>query len=254
MRKKYAGIKTTVSLFVAVVMFLSAGCAASGNSQQTDQYTEPTESADRYTEPAENVETKADPMTVSLQDLPSNSFSLCYSSYDGSTLILAYEQKNMIYPVEFGYSPTNIEDLNFMGRWYISTGWKDITFPEDYDHIEKMLREKEQCGFVLRYIYLGDHVCLTDGTDLGPRTELNEDGTVVMKWSDETAGLPYEAKDRDALDLVLTIREVLSYHYKDGEKYYYSYEALGEKTVVVTVGRSASENSNVQAPPELSGA
>ena len=227
-----------------ILFFTEAVSAASENSQNTNQNMVPSESA----------ETEPEPTTASLRDLPSARFSLSESFYDGSTLILAYDPQNMIYPVEFGYSPDDIENLNYMGRWYINTGWQDIIFPEDYEHIEKILREEEQCGFVLRYIYLGDHVRLTDGTDLGPWAELNDAGTVVRKWSEEASALPNEAKGRDALDLVLTIREVLVYHYKDGENYYYGSESLGEKTVTVTVGRFVSENGHVQGPDELSGA
>ena len=47
---------------------------------------------------------------------------------------------------------------------------------------------------------------------------------------------------------------MLEYHYKDGENYYYGSESMGEKTVIVTVGRSVSEIGHIQGPDEPSGA
>jgi hypothetical protein len=189
--------------------------------------------------------------TAELREFPAHVFVFSECFYDGTTLRLAYKPEDMIYPVKYGFSPDDVELYN-MGKWYINTGWQDFMTPEDYARVEKMFREKDQCGFILRCVYLGDHIRLIDGTDLGPWVSQKEDGTIVIKYSPETvdapesegdesqiqiSSLPPEALDRDTLDLVLTIRDVLEYHYKDGNNYYYGNETLGERTVTITVPR-----------------
>ena len=88
-------------------------------------------------------------------------------------------------------------------------------------------------GFVIRTAYLGDHIRLTDGTDLGPMlSNSTADGSVVLECQE---GLPAAAKDRDALELVFTIREMLFYYYKDGDTFYRYTENLSEETVTVSV-------------------
>lgn len=115
---------------------------------------------------------------------------------------------------------------------------------EEFSNIEKEFREMDECGFALRYMYLGNHIRLTDGTDLGPWSSQPGNGPAL----DDSAAtillsfLPAEAFDRDTLDIKLTIREVIEYHYKNGEKYYYGNEPLEEKTVTITVPRQCQKD------------
>ena len=233
MRKQWNHSFLAVFVFLLVMAFIlsEAGCSASSIREEP--------------EPAESTPAEEEPAKVSVRDLPNNEISLCESFYDGTSLMLAYDPRSMIYPVEFGFVPDSLDDLQNMGRWYIHTGWQAHMTQEDFQHVETMFREEEQCGFVLRYFYLGDHIRLTDGTDLGPWVGMNEGDTVFMKWPSETShesnqihsSLPSEAQNRDVLDLELTIREIVEYHYKDGNNYYYGNEALGEKIITLSVPR-----------------
>ena len=241
-RHYHSALSCLLFILIMVIVFCMVGCSAT-NREEEPKPTESTYKGEEL-EPEENsLLVEEEPAKTSVRDFPNNRFSLCESFYDGTSLTLAYKPESMIYPVEFGLVPDNLDDLQNMGRWYINAGWQTSMTQEDYEHVAKMLREEEQCGFVLRYFYLGDHICLTDGTDLGPWVGMNEGGTVFMKWPSETSqesnqihsSLPREAQNRDALELVLKIREIVEYHYKDGDTYYYGNELLGEKTVVITV-------------------
>ena len=164
-----------------------------------------------------------------------NTFTLRESFYDGESLMLAYSLECMQNPVRFGFGPgdEDFDRLRAAGRWYIDGQWENMVSAEDFDRICALLRGEEKTGFVIRTAYLGDHIRLTDGTDLGPMlSNSTADGSVVLECQE---GLPAAAKDRDALELVFTIREMLFYYYKDGDTFYRYTENLSEETVTVSV-------------------
>ena len=197
-----------------------------------------------------------EPETVALRDLPNGAFTLTESFYDGKDLIIAYDLDTMKYPVQFGFGPgdRNFEKLWPIGRWYINAQWKDEVFPEDHLQICEILRGEERTGFVMRFAYVGDHVCLPDGTDLGPWAGgASLDGNIYMEWREleneirdsdgnvvtvRQEGLPEAARDKPELKVVFTVREVLMYYYKDGDTMYLYTEQIREEPVSVTVLRS----------------
>lgn len=189
--------------------------------------------------------------TVSLRDLPGNTFTLTESFYDGKDLILAYSLDSLRYPVQFGYGPggENFENLLSQGRWYINAGWENMVSPEDYRRICEELRGSENTGFVIRYAWVGDHVRLADGTDLGPWSGCTFEGQAIMEWRETEKqisagdasvpvrqdGLPEAARGRSSLELVFTIRESLLYYYKNGDEFLLYSSPLGEESVPITV-------------------
>lgn len=176
-----------------------------------------------------------DPVEIPLQDLPGNTFVLSESYYDGETLLLAYELDTMKYPVQFGFGPKdeNYDHLWLTGQWYIDAQWEKMVFAEDYERICRELRDEDQTGFMIRSAYLGDHILLADGTDLGPMlsTEL-ENGTVVLECQE---GLPESARNKSELKLEFKVREILTCYYKNGESFYRYVLNLNETTVEVSV-------------------
>ena len=197
-----------------------------------------------------------EPETVVLRDLPNAAFTLTESFYDGKDLIVAYDLDTMKYPVQFGFGPgdENFENLLQLGAWYINAQWEDETYSEDYSRICETLRGGENGGFILRQAYVGDHVRLSDGIDLGPWAGgALLDGNVYMEWRGlETEirdadgnvvtvrqeGLPEAARDKPELELVFTVREMLMYYYKKGDTMYLYTEQIREEPVTVTVSRS----------------
>ena len=197
--------------------------------------------------------------STELRDLPGRVFSLSEAYYDGKSLLLAYQMDSLLYPVEFRYGPedAHFKDLIYLGKAAVNTGWQTYMTPEEYARVEQMMRDSGQCGFAVRYAYLGDHIRLTDGTDLGPWISHTIDGTVLLQWTEEEqevpveggvvrlhqTGLPPAAQDRDELQLVFTIREILAFHYKDGEQFFYYYEPLGEEEIIIPVSRAVETPS-----------
>lgn len=197
-----------------------------------------------------------EPETVALRDLPKAAFTLTESFYDGKDLIVAYDLDTMKYPVQFGFGPGDdgFEKLWPTGPWYINAQWENEVFTEDYQRICRALREEERTGFVLRHAYVGDHVRLTDGTDLGPWAGgASLDGNVYMEWREveesripdgssaapRQGGLPEKARNQPELELQFTVREVLMYYYKDGDTMYLYSETIREEPVTVTIPRAA---------------
>lgn len=201
------------------------------------------------------AETGSDPAPVPLRNIPGHVFTLSESYYDGESLLLAYRLDSLRYPVEFGYGPggEHFEDLWPLGIPYINAGWADCMTPEEYARVENLIREEDHGGFAMRYIYIGDHVRLSDGTDLGQWRGYELNGSYILEWLGEDreitlpdgsvtvtreAGLPAAARNLDELTLVFTVRDWMEYYYKDGSVFYYYGELLQEETVTVTVPRN----------------
>ena len=176
-----------------------------------------------------------EPERVDLRALPGNVFTLSESFYDGEELLLAYSLESLRYPVSFGFGPGDegFESLTTTGPWYISAQWEQELSPEDYQEICRLLREEDSAGFVIRTAYLGDHIRLDDGTDLGPMlSHRTPEGAVILEPQE---GLPESARGREELALVFTLREALAYYYKaDGLLYQY-HAPLREETVTIAI-------------------
>lgn len=178
-----------------------------------------------------------EPERVDLAALPGNTFTLSESYYDGEDLLLAYSLESLRYPVAFGFGPGDegFANLTPVGPWYISAQWEQELSAEDYEEICRLLREEDSAGFVIHSAYLGDHIRLTDGTDLGPMlSHALPDGQVILEPQD---GLPESARDREELALVFTLREALGYYYKEAGILYMYHAPLREETVTIVVPR-----------------
>ena len=175
-----------------------------------------------------------EPKAVPLEDLPGHTFTLTESYYDGQELLLAYSLDSMKYPVLFGFGPGDdgFEELIPIGRWYIDSQWQEQVTPEEYRRMETLFRQEDSVGFVIRSAYLGDHIRLSDGTDLGPMVQTEVDGNTILECQN---GLPEAARDREELELVITVREILNYYYKENETLYQATRLLQETTAEISV-------------------
>ena len=85
------------------------------------------------------------------------------------------------------YLPSNENNHSFFNELYQSNSF--IRKKLEIDKISHPV-----LGDVKGIVAIGlDYtVYLADGTDLGPRAELNEGGTVVMKWSEEALSIDFQ--------------------------------------------------------------
>lgn len=116
--------------------------------------------------------------------------------------------------------------------------------PEDYTAAWKMLRETGHLCVVDSAVYIGDHVYLDDGTDLGPVSQQNMDSFDIDAHSGnlfiEASSLPEAARDLDVMNASLTIKCSRTYYYMElGGPAYFYYEPAGEAAIPFSVENSA---------------
>lgn len=116
--------------------------------------------------------------------------------------------------------------------------------PEEYETAWKTLRETGHLGVVQSIVYVGDHIKMTDGTDLGPTGQQNMDsndsyahsGNILIRASE----LPAEAQNLDRLDFLLNIRQVRVYYYMElGGPCYSFYDHVATSEVPFSVENGA---------------
>lgn len=230
--KRMIAIVLAAALLLAfAITAYATGWFESFFAKVSEQYNVP--DPERY-EHAGDLSSK-EPETINLKDLPGNTFTLSESFYDGEDLLLAYSLDSMKYPAQFGFGPgdENFDQLTSTGPWYIDGQWENQVPAEDYERICEALRSEENTGYIIRVAYLGDHIRLTDGTDLGPMlNNYTIDGNVILECQE---GLPEAVKNRRELDLVFTVREILNYYYKDGGTLYRYTLNLSESSVTISI-------------------
>ena len=206
---------------------------------------------DWYAQAEEHSEKKSE--TVRLEDLPGNAFTLSEAYYDGKALILAYSLDALRYPVQFGFGPGDegFDELYTPGVGYGVVLPEEYSLPEDYTREQEIFSGSEAGGFIVREVYPGDHIRLTDGTDLGPPTEMGREGDqIILAWKEtdmeigshdgpvhiHRSGLSEAAQGRTELELVFTVRDTLHYYYKDDQGQIWQHvRKLAEEEVVFTV-------------------
>ena len=92
-------------------------------------------------------------------------------------------------------------------------------------------------------VYIGDHILLDDGTDIGMVGQQNVDSDDVSAHSGnifiEASSLPEAAQNRDALQINLRIKNARTYYSMTlGGPAYFYYEVVDEVQVPFTVENS----------------
>ncbi len=120
--------------------------------------------------------------------------------------------------------------------WYLR---RELT-EEAYADAWKSLQETGSLCVVESSVYIGDHIILDDGTDLGPTGQFKLDSSTSDAHSGnifiEMNNLPEKAQNRDALNINLKLKNGRTWYYVelDGPAYYY-YETAGESLVSFTI-------------------
>ena len=195
----------------------ATGWAQSFIGQIPARYAVPDAERDAFLEKAGELSNK-EPETALLTEteIEGESFTLEESYYDGENLMLVYSLDALIRPVEFGYGPggEHFDELYTSGADYVLAFQPDDFTPEDFEKVLELQRGTEPAGFIWRQVYIGDHIRLTDGTDVGPMVEIKtEDGKIFLQNQNP---LPEALRDRDELELSLYVKEGVMYYYKDG--------------------------------------
>ena len=128
----------------------------------------------------------------------------------------------------------------------ITVDWmlKEKLSAEEYEAAWKLLRETGHLCVVDSEVYIGDHILLDDGTDIGTAGQQNMDSDDVSAHSGnifiEASSLPEAAQGRDVLHISLNVKNARTYYSMslNGPAYFY-YEQIGEASVPFTVEKSA---------------
>lgn len=177
----------------------------------------------------ETVDTKTD-MSISLTKEE--------SYYDGEKVVVAYTLNTEDATVEFGFGP---DDENFEklftppeDNWTsMSQIWHDLGLSDaDFVKAQATMRKEGAVGFTVRYVDIGDHVLLDDGTDLGPMTGGLVDGSVILENQNE---LPEQAKHLDEITVQLGVKQYVGYYYVKDDVVSYYYPVVEAEWVPFTV-------------------
>ena len=225
---------TAVALAACLILALGVTAYATGFAQSIiaqipTRFATPDAERDALLEKAGELSNK-EPETVDLTgtEIEGESFTLEESYYDGENLMLVYSLDTLRRPVEFDYGPggEHFDDLWTAGEGYQLTFEEDEVSPEDFQRILEIQQGTEAAGFIHRNMGIGDHIKLSDGTDLGPMNGMVKDGKVFLQNQDP---LPEAARGLDELELTLYVKEFVMYYYTDGmQEYTYSPVVQGE--------------------------
>lgn len=232
------------SLAAALALIFTLGMTAYANgffdsiiAKMSGAYATPDETRDaRYEAAAENSD--KEPETAELRQLIGNAMTVEESFYDGDSLMLAYSLDTMSYPIDYSFDAGDVRYSKLQKLESVSMEWFRTEFDisdADYEAICAKIREQGDVSFVLTRVELGDHVALTDGTDIGPMTSMEIDGSVFLEPQN---GLPEKARSRDQLELVFTVncREIC--FRIDGEDIYTHWPEPRSEEVTFTIPRT----------------
>lgn len=194
----------------------------------------------RYEAAGEKSDKEA--QTQKLEKQESTSMTLEESYYDGESLMIVYSLDSVKVPVSFDFGPESeqFEKLEKRSGMTLETIQTSYGIPEeDYRAICEKLNAHGAVGFRIRQTGLGDHVLLTDGTDLGPMMSMERDGKRFLECQD---GLPEAAKKRDQLELVFKINCWDVFFYVKGESVSVYHPVPQSETVTFTVDNCEAES------------
>lgn len=225
-------------IFTLGVTAYAAGFFDSIIARMSGAYATPDEARDARYEAAAEISSK-EPETVDLGELAGTAMTLEESFYDGESLMLAYTLDSMAYPIDYGFDASDERYAKLEKLDSVSMEWFRSSFDisdADYEEICSKIEENGEVSFILTRIGLGDHVLLTDGTDIGPMTYMEIDGSVFLEPQD---GLPEKAKNRDQLDIVFTVNCQDICFRIEGENIYTCWPQPQSEKVTFTIPRIA---------------
>ena len=138
------------------------------------------------------------------------------------------------------YDLRNLSAIEF--DWFLQRNLE----PAEYEEAWRLLRQNGSICIVDSSVYIGDHIRLDDGTDLGPdgrfylddghdARDFHSGGDIFIELDE----LPDDARNRDVLNIRLQLKNGRTYYYMElGGPALYYYEAAGESLVPFSVENS----------------
>ncbi|MCR4606231.1 MAG: hypothetical protein K5771_00705 [Oscillospiraceae bacterium] len=146
-----------------------------------------------------------------------------------------YLEKRTDYAKEFDFRHQSAIFLDWMLKNELSA--------EKYEEAWALLRKTGHICAVKSVIYIGDHITMDDGTDIGPTGQQNMDSSDPAAHSGnifiEANELPDAAKNLGELNIRLSLKKMRIYYYMElgGPARFYS-ELIGEEVLPFTVQNS----------------
>ncbi|MCL2162788.1 MAG: hypothetical protein FWH55_00045 [Oscillospiraceae bacterium] len=180
-------------------------------------------------------------VTVTLSAMNNSQFTLCQSYYDGEQLMLGYNFDALTVSAEFGFGPGHekfdmlkpFEDKENHAVPMLNLN--ELLSPDEYAQFMQTLAETGNAGVIFCELFLGDHITLADGMDMGPNyVNYQLDNGVYFEFLE----LPEEARNQDELSIQMTIKRAIWYYYADATGGYYHMEYGRPETLTFTIPRS----------------
>ena len=187
---------------------------------------------DELAEMGENADKTA--QSATLED--GTTITLTENYYDGERLALSYALSAEEPRIDYDFGP----DHEAFAHLAESEGlmWYQSLSNEQYLEIMAKLKLSGKVGFVIRTVDVGDHVTLTDGTDIGPFIGGELDGYTVLVPQN---GLPDPAKGRDKLDLTFHVKTYEAYIWLEGDQVYSYFPVIAGVPVTFEIRNSAAD-------------
>ena len=166
---------------------------------------------------------------------------------DNLDALLAEGMERSLYEEYLDHRTDYAKEYDLRNLSAITLDWmlKEKLSAEEYEAAWKLLRETGRLCVVDSEVYIGDHITLDDGTDLGPAGQQNMDSGDTSANSGnifiEASSLPEAAQNRDALHINLNVKNARTYYSMTlGGPAYFYYEVVDEVQVpfmVVSSGK-----------------
>ena len=143
-----------------------------------------------------------------------------------------YLENRSDYAKEYDFRHLSAIEMDWMLKRELS--------PEEYEAAWKLLQENGHLCVVENSVYIGDHILMEDGTDLGQTGQIIVDtdeedvhsGNIFI----EASSLPEAAKNLDRLNIQLKVKNSRVYYYMElGGPALSYYEPVGEIAVPFTI-------------------
>ena len=165
---------------------------------------------------------------------------------DDLDTLLAQGMEREVYESCMNHRSKYAKEYGFHHQSAITFDWylQEILTPEDYEAAWQLLRKTGRLCVAVCEVYIGDHLCLEDGTDLGMTGQQNMDnlaadahsGSILLELTD----LPPAARNQNALTVLLNLKQGRTYYSMElGKPAYFYHETAKELTVPFTVENAA---------------
>lgn len=161
---------------------------------------------------------------------------------DDMDVLLAEGMQREIYDDYLNNRSRYAKELDFRHLSAISLDWMLMNelSAEKYEEAWQILRDKGHICIVESSIYIGDHILMDDGTDIGQTGQNSLDFPEAKTYTGnifiEANQLPDAAQNLDALNIQLKLRNSRTYYYMElGGPAYYCNELAGEILVPFTI-------------------